>query len=367
MKRAYFNCSAGIAGDMIIASCISAGLSAELLEKNLKEKLQLAGWELEVKDVTKKHFPAVQVNVLGRIKFGSPGKMKEIISKSSLTHAVKTRSLAILDTLIMAEAKVHKLPPEKIHFHELNSIDTLVDVAGSSLAFDMLGIDEICASPLNIGKAAPATLEILKAKGVPVYSSNPRVEMTTPTGAAIISTVARSFGPMPEMKVESSGSGAGSFDFDEFPNVLGVMIGPGAAPAAGRSTEVPADEVRVVETNIDDMDPRIYPYVMERLFGCGAKDVWFSQVIMKKGRPGIVLSAICSKESEKNVTDVLFKETTTLGVRSHSCSRRILKRDVGGERKTAYVPGARPKVKSEFEKAKQQALVQKKPLKNILI
>ena len=182
MKIAYFNCSAGVAGDMIIASCISSsGLSAELLEKNLKDKLHLGGWDLEVTQVTKKHFPAVHVDVAGRIKFGSPEKMKSIIIKSGLSEAVKARSLKIMDTLINAEAKVHKLPPEKVHFHEINSIDTLVDITGASLAFDMLGIGEIYASPLDAGKPAPATVEILKSKGVPVYSSNPRVEMTTPT------------------------------------------------------------------------------------------------------------------------------------------------------------------------------------------
>jgi len=261
---------------------------------------------------------------------------------------------------------VHNIPPDKIHFHEINSIDTLIDVAGSSLAFDMLGIEEIYSSPLNLGRAAPATLEIVKAKSVPVYSSNPRVEMTTPTGAAIISSVAKAFGVMPEMKIESTGSGAGTFDFDDTPNILSLMIGTQASRKI-RDSSIPTDNVKVVETNIDDMDPRIYPYVMEKLFACGAKDVWLNQVIMKKGRPGIVLSVICSQEIENTVVNIIFKETTTLGIRSYPCSRHVLRRDTGTDRKTAYVPGSKPKVKSEFEKVKLQAQAQHKPLKNILL
>ena len=365
MKTAYFNCSAGVAGDMILASCISSGLSAGLLEKNLKEKLHLAGWDLEVTEIAKKHFPAVHVNVAGRIRFGSVEKMRSIIEKSALSGTVKTRSLKILETLVNAEARVHRLPADKVHFHELNSIDTLVDITGASLALDMLGIGEVYSSPLNLGKAAPATMEIVKSRNIPVYSSNPRVEMTTPTGAAIMSVAAVSFGAMPEMKVENSGSGAGSFDFDDMPNILGLSVGLRPAKA-GQDLGIPTDEVKVIETNIDDMDPRMYPYVMEKLFAAGAKDVWFTQVIMKKGRPGIVLSVICSGENEKNLTDIIFKETTTLGVRSHPCSRHVLRRETGAATKTAFVPGGKPRIKSEFEKAKQQAQSQKKPLKNVL-
>lgn len=365
MKTVYFNCAAGIAGDMIIASAISSGISADVLEKLLKDKLRLGGWEFEVKEVTKKHFPAINLNVRGRIRFGTPEKMKDIIRKSSFSPLIKQRSLSVMDTLINAEAKVHKLPSDKIHFHEINSIDTLVDITGAALVFEILGADDIYSSPLNIGKASPAALEILKARSVPSYATNPRVEMTTPTGAAIIATLAKAFGPMPEMTIKSTGAGAGSFEFDDMPNILTLIVGD--RPSGKAVPATPKDEVKVLETNIDDMDPRVYPFVMEKLFGLGAKDVWFTQVIMKKGRPGIVLSVICSADKETEIINTLFRETTTLGIRSYACGRHILKRDTGKDKKTAYPPGAGPRVKSEFEKAKLQALSHKKPLKDILI
>ena len=248
MKTAYFNCASGIAGDMIMASAISSGLSVSTLEKLLKDKLHLGGWDLEIKEVTKKHFPAINLNVRGRIRFGSPEKMKDIVRKSSFSTSVKARSLAVLDTLINAESKVHKLPIDKIHFHEINSIDTLVDITGAALAFEMLGIGDIFSSALNIGKAAPATLEILKANNVPSYSTNPRIEMTTPTGAAIISTVAKEFGPMPEMLIRSTGSGAGTFEIEDLPNILTLIIGERSVNRSALQT--PRDEVKVLETNI---------------------------------------------------------------------------------------------------------------------
>jgi len=230
----------------------------------------------------------------------------------------------------------------------------------------MLGINEVYSSPLNLGKPAPATVEIVKAGNVPVYSTNPRVEMTTPTGAAIISAIAKSFGGMPPIRVESSGSGAGTFEFDDIPNILGLITGQSLEKNVP-PLQIPTDEVKVLETNIDDMDPRIYPYVMDKLFGLGARDVWLSQVIMKKGRPGTVLSVICTKDKEKDIVNTIFRETTTLGIRSYPCSRHVLKRETGADKKTAFVPGSKPKVKSEYEKAREQAVQLKKPLKNILL
>jgi uncharacterized protein (TIGR00299 family) protein len=365
MKTAYFNCASGIAGDMILASAISSGLSADTIEQLLKDKLHLGGWDLEVKDVTKKHFPAKHVNVRGKIRFGSPAKMKNIISESGFNVGIKTRSLAVMDTLINSEAKVHKLPPEQVHFHEINSIDTLVDIVGASLVFDMMGISDIYSSALNIGKAAPATLEILKARSVPAYSTNSKIEMTTPTGAAIISTVAKAFGSMPEMIIEKSGAGAGTFELEDSANILVLLLGSQALKKTGLAA--PKDEVMVLETNIDDMDPRIYPYVMEKLFALGAKDVWFTQVIMKKGRPGIVMSVICALEKETEIVNTIFNETTTLGIRSFSCSRHVLKRETGKDGKTAYLPGGRARVKSEYEKVKLKAQAQNTPLKKILL
>lgn len=364
MKIAYFSCSSGAAGDMIMAACIDAGLSKNALEKALKKHLKLQGWKLKVAAVERKHFPALQLDVVGDKQFESPAHMARLFKSSTLPARVKERALRILDTLVRAEAKVHGVPVDRVHFHEINSLDTVIDIAGASLALDMLKIDAVCASPLNVGRAAPATIEIAKEMKVPVYSGTAAFELATPTGMAILSTIA-SFGPMPVITLERSGRGAGSQVIPDIPNVLQVLIGTADGKQA-KEDGYAEDAVLILETNIDDMDPRIYPYVIERAFAAGARDAWLTPVIMKKGRPGILLSVLCTDETEAAITRIIFEETTTLGVRRIPCSRHVLRRRLEAGKKTAFLPGGKARTRIEFEEAKKRALRSGKPLSRFI-
>lgn len=347
---------------MLIASLIDAGISNKLLEKELQKRLKMTGWSLEVNTTQRHHFPAKLLSVKGDITFRSPYHMREIISDASFTPETKSLMLKILDNLIAAEAKVHNIPPSKIHFHELNSIDTLVDITGFCYCLELLGISQVHASPLNVGRPAPATIEILKKCRAQVYSDNPAVELTTPTGAAILSTISKSFGNMPELKIEKSGFGAGHKIIEKTPNILNALIGAAGAV----HTMFETDEVILIETNIDDMDPRLYPHVMEKLFLSGAKDVWLTQVLMKKGRPGIILSALSSIENESELARIIFRETTTLGIRRQSVPRFLLNRETKPGKKIARLPGGETKIKSEYETTRQKAIKTSTPLIKIL-
>ena len=362
MKTAYFNCSSGIAGDMILASLIDAGLSARQLGGKLKNALKIPGWRLSVSECERHHMPAKLLKVKGDVSFDSPRQMRNIITRAAFTGAAKKNMLSILDTLVLAESRVHNVPAGKVHFHELNSIDTLIDISGACLALEMLGIAQVQASPINVGRPAPATLKIITEKKTPVYSTIPDVELATPTGIAIITTLATSFGDMPCLHPEKAGFGAGEKILAGIPNLLSVIIGTTRPQPAGYDM----DETVLLETNIDDMDPRLYPYVTEKLFSAAAKDVWLTQVLMKKGRPGIVLSVLCAAQQEKELIDIIFKETTTLGIRRSLHPRYTLKREKKDDEKIALLPNGKTRKKSEFEDARQKALKSSHPLRNIL-
>jgi uncharacterized protein (TIGR00299 family) protein len=347
---------------MMIASLVDAGVDIKTLERKLKSSMAVKGWgfKLRTEDVFH-HFPARQLDVAGGKKeIESPARMISIIRRSKLSENVKSNAVSILETLIKAEAKVHKVREKEVHFHELSSIDTIIDIAGACTALEMLGIEKVFCSAINIGNPAPAALEIIKQKKVPVYSNNPSFELATPTGIAVISHLASGFGKMPEMSIESSGVSTGTQKIKN--NVLKVFVGQ----TVSEQNYFGHDDVVVLETNIDDMDPRIYPYVMEKLLASGALDVWLQQVIMKKGRPGVVLSVITKNSSEQKIADIIFSETTTLGIRRIPCQRHILKRKIEGERKIAKLGANRFRVKSEFEVVKRSAFLKKKPLKDLL-
>jgi uncharacterized protein (DUF111 family) len=264
--------------------------------------------------------------------------------------------------LIEAESRVHGVSREKVHFHELNSIDTLVDVVGSCLVLERAGIGEVYSSPVNIGRPAPAALEILKKYAIPVYATDARYELTTPTGAAITSVVVSAFGPMPAMTVRRSGYGAGTAERETHPNMVQVLIGE-SGHAAGEYT---SEKLVILSTNIDDMDPRIYPHVQEQLLAAGANDAWLTQIMMKKGRPGILLSVLCRPADEVVMEKILFRETTILGVRREEVMRYALDRRFSGSGKIAVLPGGGQRVKSEFEDAKKSAAGRRIPLVRIL-
>ncbi len=333
MKIAYFDCSSGISGDMILGALVDAGVSFDRLKEGLSQ-LNLDGYTITAATVLKRGIRATKVDVVidSPDLPGRPLKdLREIISDSALDTAIKSKSISIFQRLAEAESVVHNCPVEDVHFHEVGHIDTIVDIVGSVFAFHLLGIDRVVSSPIDTGSGsvkmahglfpipAPVTAELLK--DVPVYSSGIERELTTPTGAAIITTFASSFQPLPGMTLSKIGYGAGGWELSEKPNVLRVFVGEDVE-AYG------ADEVCVIETNIDDMNPQVYEYLMDKLLEAGALDVFITPIVMKKSRPAHMLSAVADACTLGVLQELIFKETTTIGVRVRKMSRSLLTRDI---------------------------------------
>lgn len=330
MKIAYFDCFSGIAGDMLIASLLDAGLDFEYL-KNEIEKLGLGKVRLKNRKLVKQNIASTyfEVEYEDQHHHRHLKDLNALVENRGLPDAIVEKAKNVFLTIAEAEARIHGMPLEKVHFHEVGAIDTIVDVVGALLAFQKLGIEKVFCSPLNVGSGfvtfshgrfpvpAPATAEILK--NTPTYSTNSQGELVTPTGAAVITTLADRFGDMPFMKVESIGYGAGTRDF-EHPNVVRVYIGEAFAPSE-------TDEIFILEANIDDMNPQFYEPVMEKLFTEGALDVFFTPVQMKKNRPATKLTVLSGTGNEKSLASLILKETTTLGVRMRKESRMILERE----------------------------------------
>jgi len=338
---AYFDCFSGISGDMILGALVDAGVSVKRLQKELSS-LQVKGYKLEVKKVKRAGFRATKVDVvIKKSKYrtersGDVRKWKDIkgiIDRSSLSGEIKQKGRSIFKRLFEAEASVHGGRYDRVHLHELGAIDCIVDIFGALICLDILGVSSVHSSPVNVGSGivrtdhgllpvpAPATVELLKGK--PVYSSDIKHELTTPTGAALISSIASGFGSIPFMKISETGIGAGSTNFKSQPNVLRVFIGHKLASTCDRN-----NGVTVIETNIDDMNPQIYEHVMDNLFKAGAIDVFLTQVIMKKGRPGIKLTVLCGDDKKEMLADIILKETTSIGLRYYGADRKILKREI---------------------------------------
>jgi uncharacterized protein (TIGR00299 family) protein len=260
-------------------------------------------------------------------------EIRGIIGKAGIAESAKTRAIAIFEALGVAEAKIHNRDLETIHFHEVGAVDAMVDIVCAAVGAEALGADEIVCSPLNVGGGtvkcahgtfpvpAPATVELLK--GAPVYSSGVQAELVTPTGAAIVKTLATRFGAFPEMKIERAGYGAGSRDFPRHANVLRLTVGEPLPELAAKTAQ---ETISVIEANLDDLNPQVFGYVMDRLLAEGALDVFGVPVQMKKGRPGMVLTVLCKPEDAAKLTQILFAETTTLGVRKREEKRQVLAR-----------------------------------------
>ncbi|MBI5096665.1 MAG: nickel pincer cofactor biosynthesis protein LarC [Nitrospirae bacterium] len=379
MKIAYFDCFSGISGDMILGALIDAGLPFDRLQEGLS-KLNLDGYTLTVSTVLKKGIKATKVDVVIESPElpGRPLKyLREIISESALDLSVKEQSLSIIQRLAGAEAVVHNCPVEEVHFHEVGHIDTIVDVVGAVYGLQLLGVGRVVASPIDTGSGyvrmshgvfpipVPATAELLK--GIPVYSSGIERELTTPTGAAIITTMASSFQALPEMRLLAVGYGAGGWDLPEKANVLRILVGEDVQG-------YDADEVMLLETNIDDMNPQIYEYLIERLLQAGALDVYLTPIMMKKSRPAHILSIVTRVEDLDAIKRLVFKETTTLGIRGSKVTRSILKREIkevelpyGKVRvKISGGPGGVSNISPEYEDCKRLALETGVPLKDIM-
>lgn len=333
MKTLYFDCFAGASGDMILGAMVGAGVDPNYLREQLA-LLRVDGFSIDFETVNRSGLSATyaRVETAHEHQHRHLSDIRQIIEASGLSDAVKQRAVQIFSRLAEAEAHVHNEPIDRVHFHEVGALDAIVDVVGAAICFDFLKIDRFVCSPVHVGSGMvqmahgrfpippPAVAELLK--GVPFYATDIKGELLTPTGAAIITTVCEQYGPIPQMTTNNMGYGAGTREYEDFPNVLRVLIGEAAADA-------PADErLWMLETNLDDASPQIVGHVMDRVLELGALDCFFTPVQMKKNRPGVLLSALCGPDQKEAVMKLLFMETTTLGVRSYEVGRRALQRSV---------------------------------------
>ena len=340
MRIAYIQPIGGASGDMMLGALTDLGMPIEHLEEELG-KLNVGGYRLEARQETRCEMRGIYLKVdLEDPTRYSPKQLLDTVESSSLSQPVKDRSCQVLNALWQAESRVHGEAQEALELEELGSVDTLVDVVGSSIGFEYLGVEVIHAAPLVIGKAspprraggysnpAPATLELIAAAGAPVVGDNPMYdqagELTTPTGAALITTLA-AFN-RPAFAVDRVGIGLGTKDPAEFSNALRVWLGE--TEQAEAPSSVQQDQVVLLETNLDDVSGVILGYAQERLFAIGALDVWTTPIQMKKNRPGIVLSTLVPKDKEREASEVILRETPTLGIRTRRVDRYVAGREM---------------------------------------
>ena len=357
MRTLYLDCFAGVSGDMLLGALIDCGLDLESLQRELA-RLDLGGYRLGIERVDRSGISATKFHVSVGSEFehglraeafeqGQQGQqghrshahhdhphrplteIRRLIQTSGLSDGVKLRALAIFERLGEAEAKIHNVPLETVQFHEVGAVDSIVDIVGAAVGLEKLAVERIISSALHVGSGTfscqhgtypvpgPATAELLR--GVPIYSREIDGELVTPTGAAIVSTIASEFGPLPMMRMERIGYGAGTRQYPRFPNVLRVLLGE-------TEIERTPTSVAVVETNIDDLNPQVFGHLMEQLLVQGALDVFYIPVHMKKNRPGILLTMLCAPEDRERLSAVIFRETTTLGVRYRIEAREVLER-----------------------------------------
>jgi pyridinium-3,5-bisthiocarboxylic acid mononucleotide nickel chelatase len=381
MKLAYFDCFSGISGDMTLGALVDAGCVVEQLRAGLRG-LEVPGWELTAEKVWKNGMAATYVKVVteDQSKHRSLSVILDILQKSQLAPLVRDRAAAIFQKLGEAEARVHDVPLEKIHFHEVGSVDAIVDIVGACLGFHALGIEKFACSALNVGGGtakmahgvlpvpAPATANLLQGK--PTYSNGVEKELVTPTGAAIVATLCDSFGPQPPMSVSAIGYGAGTADLAGQPNVVRIMVGE----AAERNVAGFDEEIAVIEANLDDMNPQIYGYFLEKALGAGALDVYTTPVQMKKNRPGTLLTVLCKPQDTNSLMSLIFAETTTFGARSYRAERRVLPRewvnvttDFGEVRiKVSRVNGRILHIAPEFDDCRRLAVEKNVPLQRVI-
>ncbi|MFQ5736698.1 MAG: nickel pincer cofactor biosynthesis protein LarC [Thermodesulfobacteriota bacterium] len=384
MKIIYFDCPTGVSGDMFLASLIDMGVDFNAILKEL-EKLSVDRIDVALGKEVRHSITGTtfRVKVTETHHHRTFRDIKALIKKSALDPEVKRLSTGIFRVIAEAEGKVHGVSPEKVHFHEVGAMDSIIDIVGAAVAVVSLGADEIVCSPIPLGSGtadtmhgripipAPATVEILK--GVPTAASSIPFELTTPTGAAIMKTITTTFGPMPAMVMEQTGYGAGKKDFKESANMLRVIMGrtgTEAAPGVGHGEE----ELTVLETNIDDMSPQISGYLIDRLMEAGALDAFLTPVQMKKSRPGVLLTVLCAPEKSKGLGDIIFDESTSIGVRSYGVKRRCLERRTEKLRtrygtirvKVCVRDGRVVNAAPEYEDCREAAVKKKTPLKVVM-
>ncbi len=333
MMLAYLDCFSGISGDMTLGALVDLGVPLTWLKEKIAH-MPLEGFDIQAEAVTRNGIQATKVNVVVQETHHHRDyrDIKKLISESTLPEKVKAGSLGIFNAIATAEAKIHSCAKEDVHFHEVGSMDAIVDVVGTCLAMSYLKVDKIMASPLPLGSGfvncqhgvlpvpAPATLEILK--GVPVYGGAAQQELVTPTGAGIATGLADSFESLPGMQIEQIGYGAGTRELEGQPNLLRIVLGN----FTDQKASMPWDRLVMVECCLDDMNPEWFGYLMDKLFMDGVLDVYWVPVFMKKNRPGTMVQVLCEPEKRESVVGRILSETTTLGVRFYDVYRTALER-----------------------------------------
>jgi uncharacterized protein (TIGR00299 family) protein len=382
MKTLYFDCFAGASGDMILGAMVAAGVDPSALKQQL-ELLSIQGFEIEFVTVDRSGISAThaRVHCADQRTHRHLGDILKIINASRLSDAVKERAAKIFSRLAEAEASVHNEPVDHVHFHEVGALDAIVDVVGAAICFELLGIERFVCSPLHVGSGTvdmdhgrfpvppPAVAELLK--GAPVYATDIKGELVTPTGAAIIATVCEQFGPIPRLTIERTGYGAGTREYEKFPNVLRVFVGEESEHTG--SEEADSEQLWMIETNIDDLSPQAFGYVMDLALDLGALDCYFTPIQMKKNRPAVLLSVLCRDADRKRLSEMLFRETTTLGLRSYQVERQALDREVIPvetcygpiDVKVARMNGKIVNQMPEYEQCRKAALEANVPLRQV--
>ena len=394
MKTAYLDCSSGISGDMFLGALLDAGLAAERLLAELR-KLPIGDYEFRQSRVLRAGLAGARVEIVVPEK--QPERhlhdIEQLIERSALTKTVKERALEVFGRIAETEGKLHDKPTAKVHFHEVGAVDAIIDVVGACAGLELLEVSELVSSPLNVGGGrveaahgslpvpAPATAELLR--DIPIYSSGVEAELVTPTGAALVATLAQGFAPLPPMKVERIGYGAGARDLPGHPNLLRLFLGErielgtrdsGLGTRAANSDAGEAI-VSVLEANVDDMSPQLYGYLVERALAAGALDVTCSSIQMKKNRPGLEVSVLCPPERADALAQLLFDETTTIGLRIHEARRKVLDRELVTVEtrygavlvKVARRDGRVLNVAPEYEDCQRLAAEKSVPLKEVIL
>jgi uncharacterized protein (TIGR00299 family) protein len=369
----YYDCFAGISGDMNLGAMVDLGVDAAYLEKEL-EKLNIEGFHLLVEPDMRKGISGTRVTVVvehpENEKHRHLSHIRELITKSTLSESVKRKSMDIFMQIARAEAKVHNISMEEVHFHEVGALDSLADIVGAAICHEYLQVDEIHSTPVQLGGGmvkcahglmpvpAPATAEIVA--NIPVRTGLVNYEATTPTGAAILAATVDRFSEKSEFTMGRTGYGIGQRD-GEIPNVLRVYL---AESQTEQVQDVREEEAVMLECNLDDMNPERYSHVMDLLFAAGAADVFMTPVVMKKSRPGHMLSVLCSQVAAGNMKEILFRETSSIGLREHSLKKSMLRREMvvvhtsfgEVEVKRSYWNGRVVNEKPEYEQCRRLAL-----------
>lgn len=376
MNIAYFDCFAGVSGDMVLGALIDLGMDVASLESMLKS-LGIAPFSINVERVNRKSINAVNVTVNAQHEYHSRSlnDILKIIDSPGLSAEVRQRIERIFTRIAEAESKIHQIPIEKVHFHEVGAIDSMIDIVGSVWGLEQLGITTCYSSAISIGSGSvecehgtipvpsPATLELIK--GFPVIKKEVGTELATPTGAAIVTTIAEHTHQLPAMRVSKIGYGCGDRELEAFPNLLRIIVGEA-------ETSYGEDRMLVVETNLDDMSAELFPYIMEQLLNHNAADVYLTPILMKKGRPGHKITVLVENENLDRCLNILFRETTTLGVRIYETYRKKLERlsekigtPWGTVQVKSYILEGKKYVVPEFEACKKIAVREKIPLMEI--